>query len=102
MARRIIWSRGASDDIDEIAAYIARDSIRYASKIVDRIIAAAERAASFPNSGRAVPELSDEKIREMIVYNYRIIYRIVTNEIYIAAIIHGARDLEKAMRDRPV
>src|SRR4051794_24956419 len=102
MARRIIWSRGASDDIDEIAAYIARDSIRYASKVLDKIISALERAAMFPNAGRELPERNDPIVREMIVYNYRIIYRVGTNDIHVLAIIHGARDLGNALRDRSI
>ena len=50
--------------------------------------------AQFPNSGRKVPEFNDENVRELIVYSYRIIYRLMENEVVIAAVIHGKRILQ--------
>jgi plasmid stabilization system protein ParE len=44
--------------------------------------------------GRKVPEIQDEKIREILEGNYRIVYRIVSeNQIDILTIHHCARDL---------
>jgi plasmid stabilization system protein ParE len=45
--------------------------------------------ANFPRAGRKVPEFDDENIRELIVYSYRIIYRLQEETIVTAAIIHG-------------
>jgi toxin ParE1/3/4 len=40
------------------------------------------------------PALLDlENIRELLFYNYRIIYRFETDRILVLTIIHGARDL---------
>ena len=50
--------------------------------------------AQFPRAGHKVPEFDDENVREMIVYSYRIIYRLQENEIVIAAVIHGKRILQ--------
>jgi len=50
-------------------------------------------SASFPRSGRKVPEFDDEQLRELIAYSYRIIYQIQAAELVIAAVIHGKRDL---------
>ncbi len=50
--------------------------------------------ARFPRSGRKVPEFDDENVRELIVYSYRIIYRLQDNEVVIAAVIHGKRLLQ--------
>jgi len=41
-----------------------------------------------------VPEFGDQEIREIVVYSYRVIYRIQTEELVIAAIVHGKRDLK--------
>jgi plasmid stabilization system protein ParE len=50
--------------------------------------------ANFPRAGRKVPEFDDENIRELIVYSYRIIYRLEGDAAVIAAIIHGKRLLQ--------
>jgi len=31
---------------------------------------------NFPSRGRSVPEVGDDNIRELFVYNYRVIYQI--------------------------
>ncbi|MDY7020592.1 MAG: type II toxin-antitoxin system RelE/ParE family toxin, partial [Cyanobacteriota bacterium] len=38
MDYQVVWSPKALDDIDAIAAYIARDSVSYAAAVVQRII----------------------------------------------------------------
>jgi toxin ParE1/3/4 len=58
---------------------------------VERIIAAVERLLVNPRSGRMVPELGDEAIREVIHGNYRIVYRVRGDVVEIATVFHGAR-----------
>ena len=41
-----------------------------------------------------VPEYDDENLRELIVYSYRIIYRLGQDEVLIVAVIHGKRVLQ--------
>jgi plasmid stabilization system protein ParE len=48
----------------------------------------------FPRSGRKGPEFDNEDIRELIVYSYRVIYRLQDDEVVIAAVIHGKRILQ--------
>jgi len=69
---RVIWTREAVEDVEAIKAYVARDSVRYASLLVERIVAAVGRLESFPESGRVVPEVGDESLREVIHGAYRI------------------------------
>ena len=47
--------------------------------------------ATFPRSGRMVPEYEAPDIREVIERPYRIIYRIKTDQIDILAVVHGAQ-----------
>ncbi len=50
-----------------------------------------------PRIGRIVPEFENDRIRELIQGKYRIVYRIVNDElIEVLRIIHGSRltDLE--------
>jgi len=46
-----------------------------------------------------VPEFDDKNLRERFVYSYRIIYRIEDHTVTIAAVIHGRRMLEDALKD---
>lgn len=73
---KIIWSESALKDIELIAEFIARDSKERASLFVQRLISAVERLTSFPHSGRIVPEVGEEKDREVIYGVYRIMYRV--------------------------
>lgn len=98
MDHQVVWSPRSLDDVDEIAAYIAQDSEVYASAVVRKILKTARDLSTFPYRGRVVPEFGDESIRETFVYSYRVIYQIENNEVTIAAVIHGARLLELAMK----
>ncbi|HJW82457.1 MAG TPA: type II toxin-antitoxin system RelE/ParE family toxin [Acidiferrobacterales bacterium] len=93
MDYRVSWSPEALEDVESIAAYIARDSAFYAKAVTTRIIEVARDLRRFPLAGRVVPEFQDESIREGFVYNYRLIYRVRENVVTIAAVIHGKRML---------
>ncbi len=44
--------------------------------------------------GRKVPELDDPNIRELILRNYRLIYRIFGDKVQIVRLFHGSRILD--------
>jgi len=94
MAYSVVWSPEALKDVDDIASYIARDSVFYAAAVVQKILDTSRELKDFPQIGRIVPELSDEAIRERFVYSYRLIYQIHDEEILIVAIVHGKRLLD--------
>lgn len=88
---RIIWAPQAIQDVEAIRAHITRDSAQYADLVVERLVAAVERLQDHPRSGRVVPELGDDSIREVIHGNYRIVYRLRPELVEIATVFHGAR-----------
>lgn len=91
MAHRVSWSRRALKDVEGIAEYIAADSPTYSGIVVKKIISQTRVLAQLPRCGRKVPEFDDENVRELIVYSYRVIYRVLEDEVLIAAVIHGKR-----------
>ena len=91
---KLIWSPQAIEDIQAIAEYIGRDSSIYAESTVERIFQAPEKLKQFPKLGRVVPEKNDEAIREIFVFQYRIIYEILTSEVHILTVVHGKRIIE--------
>jgi addiction module RelE/StbE family toxin len=87
----IIWTDQALEDIETITEYISRDSFYYAQMTVRKIFETVNRISLFPKSGRVVPELEQENMKEFILGNYRIIYRIKKNIVEIITIYHSAR-----------
>lgn len=87
----IIWSPQSLRDLESIRDYIAEDSVRYADLVVGRIVSSVERLASFPESGRVVPELNRPDIREVIVSSYRVVYRYRSGVVEIATVFRASR-----------
>jgi len=87
----ISWTLQALDDVESIRRYVARDSEEYASLLVSRFLQAVERLSDFPVSGRIVPEVGDAQLREVISGSYRIVYRVLDDEVVIVTVHHGAR-----------
>ena len=99
MAYQVVWSPNAIEDVDEIASYIAKDSVAYAAAVVRKILDTTRNLSNFPLSGRIVAELGDPAIREKLVYSYRIIYRVEAETITVAAVIHGKRLLDSEINE---
>lgn len=59
MAHKTVWTSVAADDLEEIARYISRDSHNYACAVAQRVVAALDRVAIFPNSGPVLPEMPE-------------------------------------------
>ncbi len=92
MARTLVWSPEAIEDIEAIAAYIERDSPWYAKSVVSKVVDTAESIPEYPELGRIVPEIGDPSIRERLIYRYRVVYRLDERRVLIAAVIHGRQD----------
>lgn len=91
MAHDIIWSVEAYDDIDQIAAFISRDSAYHAHSVVEKILQASRSLGQLPERGRIVPEMDNPAVQELFVFSYRLIYEIDEHRILVLAVIHGHR-----------
>ncbi len=81
----VIWTAPALEDLEAICSYIARDSPRRADLLAQRVFQATDRLTLFPRSGRVVPELGCDDVREIIFESYRIVYQIVEERVEIVA-----------------
>ena len=89
---KIVWTELSVEDLREIFDYISKNSTQYAKITVDRIYKRANQISSNPKSGRIVPEINDESLRELIVGKYRLIYYIVNEyNVDILRVYHSAR-----------
>jgi len=100
MDHRVSWSPAALDDVAAIAEYIERDSPAHAQAVIQKMLAAATGLRSFPQAGRTVPEFDDDEFREIFVYSYRVIYRVLDQGVLIVAVVHGRRLLNSMIDDR--
>ena len=91
MALALIWSPRAIADIEDIAEYISRDSAMYAESTVSKIFESAQPLVDYPKMGRVVPETGIETIRELFIFQYRLIYEIIDKEVHVLAVVHGKR-----------
>jgi plasmid stabilization system protein ParE len=75
------------------AAFIAKDNPPAALRLGDLIFARVDTLEKFPELGRIVPERNQPNIREIVVKNYRIVYRVRPKEKFleILRVWHGAR-----------
>ncbi|MBN2561670.1 MAG: type II toxin-antitoxin system RelE/ParE family toxin [Phycisphaerae bacterium] len=90
---QIRWTAQAADDLEAITEFISADSPYYAQLFAIDVLAAIERLTDFPQSGRKVPEINDPAIRELILGDYRIVYRLRSALVEILTVFHGARIL---------
>jgi toxin ParE1/3/4 len=90
---KLLWSPQALRDLETIRDYIAADSARYATLVVERIVVGVERLRDFPESGRVVPERNSAEIREVIVRPYRVVYRVRPGVVEIATVFRASRIL---------
>lgn len=88
MARTVSWTETATKDLEEATAFISRNSRYYADAW-----AAARLLRSFAERGRMVPEIGAPDILELFIRNYRLIYQVTADRVFILAFVHGARDL---------
>jgi toxin ParE1/3/4 len=71
-----------------------------AATFADRVLRATDQLARHPRLGRTVPEIGMERIREIIVGSYRVIYRLGNDEVHVLTVHHGARLLDTGRIDR--
>lgn len=90
---KIVWSPLALERVNEIADYIAENSIGAARVWLMDIFGAVDRLKEFPESGRGVPEVKRRNIRELIFKNYRVIYRVERKQVSILTVRHSKQRL---------
>jgi toxin ParE1/3/4 len=94
---RVVWTDEAKAHLDDIYRYIQRDAPLYAMQMVDKLTRRAGQLIDHPRSGRIAPQYDDENLRELIVYPYRLIYRLKPDRIDIIAVFHGAQQLPDSL-----
>ena len=87
------WSLRARADLKAIHDYIAKDSPRDAKRVAQEIRLKAESVVELPYSGRKVPEVNDEQLREVPSYAWRILYHVRNGDVFVVTLVHKRRNL---------
>ena len=93
---RIIWAPIALDRAEEAARYIAGDRPAAAAKWIDELFDAVSDLKTFPHKGRMVPEVGRTEIREVLFGQYRVIYRLEENRLFVLTVRHQRRHFSES------
>jgi plasmid stabilization system protein ParE len=93
--REVIWTAGTRTDLDEIVAYIAKDSPTTALAFLEEVLTTAESLMTLSERGRIVPELQEPGVRELFTKRYRLFYEVWTDRVHVLGLLHGAREFKK-------
>ena len=89
----LVWTPRAYADLEAIGSYHAQSAPGYAEVLVRKLVQITERLRNFPASGRIVPEIGDENMREVIYRNYRVIYMHLPEDerVEVLTVFHSSR-----------
>ena len=94
MAGELIWSRAALDDIEAIAAYIARDSAIQSRRLVELVFQGAERLLARPTLDQRRTPGQGEGMRDYSIQGLRVLYEPQGDDVHILGVVIGTRATE--------
>ncbi len=88
----------AEADLNDIQSHFA-DAPGYAKRIADELFKVTRRLEAFPRSGRVVPEVGRDAIREVVHRRYRVVYVVTSDdaEVDVLTVFHSSRPLGNAL-----
>jgi len=89
----VIWTPGARSDLKAIHNYIASDAPMNARQVVADLRLKADSVADVPLSGKVIPELNDDSLREVHAHSWRIFYHVRHRDVFVIAVVHKRRQL---------
>jgi toxin ParE1/3/4 len=91
---KVIWSDRALERVEEIALYIARDSVDAAARWTIALFDEVERLAGFPRSGKVGRDVETPGVREMVFGAYRVFYE-VGSDVEVLTVRRGSQRLDE-------
>ncbi len=86
----------ANEDLLQIWAYIARDSVEAADRMLLKIDRKCRFLAANPHTGELLEQFRPG-LRRFVVDNYLVFYQLIDGGIEVFRVLHGARDIEKLL-----
>ena len=92
---KVFWTENVIQDLLAIKEFISQDSVERAEEWVLELYTAGESLANLSARGRIVPEFNQDNLRELLIENYRLIYRVKPTAVEIITVFEGHRQLKK-------
>lgn len=100
----ILLTEGAEQDLESIHGYLAEfDSPLKADHLLDQLLQVVGELSHFPERGSFPKELAALGIREyrqVFFKPYRLIYRIINQQVIIYLIVDGRQDMQSLLTRR--
>lgn len=97
-------TRGAEDDLEKLYDYLAEQgSQEIADALLDAILDKVDALERFPHRGNAPKELAGlgiRNFRQLVLPPYRIVYRVIGQEVFVLLIADGRRDMQALLERR--
>ncbi len=88
----VIWTTKAVEQVEQIGSFIEKDSPFQARRVVQLIVKETRKLREHPRIGKMIPEAQEDRYRELRVFSYRILYKILDEgRIAIIGVVHGYR-----------
>lgn len=96
MSRRVLYSKAAVGDLEEIESWIAGETgdADGARKIVRRIVERVGLLGDLPELGRELPETiaAGMGYRHLVAESWRVFYRVGKGEVRVDRVLHSRRN----------
>ena len=99
--KRFVLTRLARSDLEEIWEYVANDSIKAATGVLNHLEAMIRALARTPGMGHVREDLADKSHRFFPAGSYLIVYRPQTKPLQIVRILHASRDVQVLLDIEP-
>ena len=97
----IKYSEDFRNDLREILRFIRQDKPEAAKRFKQKVKSLLRKLQDFPELGKAVDNpYFPEGTRRLSIENYLLFYHVEGSEIIVAALLHGARDIEAILGKR--
>lgn len=100
----VLLTEGAEQDLEALCDYIAEfDCVANADYVLDELTVAVKSLSKFPERGSFPKELvvlGSKEYRQTFFKPYRVIYRVVGQQVIIYLIADGRRDMQSLLARR--
>jgi len=97
---QVIWTKKALSQLERSVKYIVEEQgSSYAEMVLNKILASTRNLIDFPKMGQIETFLSHKKseYRYVVVWSYKIVYRVNGSSVTISRIFHTSQDPKKIL-----
>ncbi len=98
-----VVSPNAADDLEDMWLYLAEKAgEEIAERTIEKIVQGFAKLAGDPGIGHLRKDLTPLPLHFFFVEPYMVVYQSDRSPLSIHAVLHGARDVRKILRKRPL